>query len=445
MRTPFRLIAPAAVAAIAALSLAAPAVAADPDPMQLLVDAAKAVAAAPSATVDIKVGTKLVRDEKEDDLSAHFTYKTAPGGRFEFRSVAEDGGPSRSGYLVAGNNDVMITAILSGRRHMLEPNVDGFASFVRSPGAMGIGSGLGGLALALLDPTAVEELAASIVQSEFLGEEEVDGEKLLHARYLVAGGIPTDIWFQTEGAPLVRRVKPDVLATAGVQQMGAQYEKFDYQLSFEFNNWNAEAGLTKADVAVVEPKNSLLMASLYEMPEEPPHMLLGKEAPAFELNTPEGEKVSFGGADAEGPTLIEFWATTCPGCVQALPILEKLHQKYEEQGLNYYAVNLGEPSEEVAAFLKQRGLTPTALVDEDSTVADAYKVNLIPLILLVDAQGKVQVAQEGLSPASSEQLSAQIEATLRGEDIAEAQLAEVRQAEARRIAERDRLRSKLDG
>ncbi|TWT95239.1 Thiol-disulfide oxidoreductase ResA [Botrimarina colliarenosi] len=443
MHAPALRVAPV-VASLFAATLV-PACAADPDPMQLLADSAAAVASAESASVDIRVGTLLVRDDKQDDLSANFVYLTAPDGRFDFHSVDEEGAPSKSGYHVAGNGKVVLTALLSRRRHMLESDADGFASFVRSPGASGIGSGLGGLALAFVDPQAADELAANVTSSEFIGEEEVDGEQLLHARYTVSGDLTTDVWYRADGAPLVRRVRPNVIDTPAIQQMGAQYNEFDYQLTFDFTDWNTEAGLAADDLPVTEPANSLLMDSLYQAPERGAHALLGQAAPAFELPTPDGNSVSLGEPAGEGAVLLEFWSTTCPICVQAMPALEKLHQQYADQGLDYYAVNVGEPADDVAAFLEARGLTPTALLDESAEVAEAYDVSAIPLIVLVGSDGRVQVAQEGFDPATGKQLADQIEATLRGDDIAAQQLEKLRQAEAQQITERERLRSLLDG
>lgn len=418
--------------------------AADPDPLALITQSAEALAKADSASVDFVVRTVLVRDDVRDDMSATFQYKTAPDGRFEFVTVSADGGKPRTGYRVAGNGEVTMTGLLGRRRHMLEGDDEGFATFVRSPASEGIGSGLGGLALSLLHPATAGELVASIEESEYLGIEEVDGESLHHARYVVGGGITCDFWFQTEGEPLVRRIAPDLLSTPGVQAMGKRFDKFDYQVTFDFRDWNTEAGLTAEDVRVVEPKNSVLMASLYSAPPRQPHALLGTKAPKFELSTPEGDNVDFGTPRESGATLLEFWAISCPLCIQAMPELEKLHEKYAEKGLEYLAVNVSDEADSIATFLEQRGLHPKTVVDADGDVGSAYNVSGIPLILIVDAEGRVQSATEGYGPRLPAMLDGQIAATLAGEDLATAQLEERRQAEVKRDAERQRLKSLLD-
>ncbi len=433
-----------AVVALALTTVAAQAE--DRDPLQLLRDSAAATGEAASASVDVVVSTTLVRNEESNDESMTFRYRTAPEGRFEFFTVAEEEGEAATyGYRVAGNGEVTLTALLGGRRHMLEPDADGFAAFVRSPAAMGIGSGLGGMALAFLHQAAMEELVESVVESEFVGEEEVDGEKLVHARYTVQGDITSDVWFAAEGKPLVRLIRPDVLSTPGVQQMAAQFEEFDYQLSFRFKDWNTDAGLAADDIQVVEPKSSLLLASLYKRPEPGPHPLLGKEAPTFELATPDGERDGLAEADGEGVAILEFWSINCPACVQAMPELEKLADKYADKGLEYYAVNIGEEPEDINAFLESKGIEPKVVIDTDQEVSTAYGVSPIPLIVLVGPNGRVQAVQEGFAPSTPAKFSEAIEATLSGEDVAEATLEEQRQAKEKQLAERKRLKSLLDG
>lgn len=429
------------------LLVPAPVIAQQADPIELLKRSAAAVAEAESSSVEFAVTIKQVQDAKSDEQTATFLYRTAPGERFDFESVAPEGGEApKFGYRVAGNGGVTMTSFFGvSSRHMLQPNENGFAAFVGSHGAMGIGSGLGGMALAFLHPAAMEDLAGSVLKSEIVGEEEIDGERLIHARYTVEGDITSDVWFRAEGEPLVRRIVPDVLSTPPIQELAKRFEKFDYQVRFDFNDWNTEAGLTPEAIRVTEPKNSLLMASLFEPPPRKPYSLLGSEAPAFELATPDGERVSLTEPKGEGAVLLEFWATSCPICVQAMPELEKLHEQYADRGLDYYAINVGEEPADVAAFLEQRGLTPTALIDQSTDVGTAYDVGPIPLILLVGPEGRVQVAQEGFLPETPEKLADQIESILNGEDLAAEQLAQQRRQEEERLAERERLRSLLDG
>lgn len=105
-----------AVVALALTTVAAQAE--DRDPLQLLRDSAAATGEAASASVDVVVSTTLVRNEESNDESMTFRYRTAPEGRFEFFTVAEEEGEAATyGYRVAGNGEVTLTALLGGDGH----------------------------------------------------------------------------------------------------------------------------------------------------------------------------------------------------------------------------------------------------------------------------------------------------------------------------------------
>lgn len=432
----------ALVATLAAIPSEA---AAAPDPVELLRKSVETLASAPSASVKFLDETTLVRNDREDVTGSEYQYRTAPEGRFEFVSVNPEGGEPRRGYRVAGNGRVTLTQLISRRRHMLAEDDGGFASFIRSPSAQSMGSGLGNLALSVLSGPTGEELANNVTSSEYLGEVEIDGEPLHHVRFTVQETVTFDAWFTTDERSLIRRIVPDLSQDPGVKQMASRFETFEYSQRFEFSDWDTDAAVSAEELEVVEPKNSILMASFYRRPPKPPHHLLGKEAPGFDLPTPNGERVNFAERGEDEVTLIEFWSTGCPVCVQAMPQLEEIGERYAERGLKYRAINLGEEPSDVAAFLEARGLSPETLVDTEGDVADKYRVGSIPLILLVGKEGKVQVAQAGFGPRSAAQLAEQAEALLEGEDLSAAAVAEWEATQARQVAERDRLRSLLDG
>ena len=415
-----------------------------PDPLALLRESAAAVERADSATVEFVATTEITREERTDLMESRYAYRTAPGGRFAFEPVTPDGSPAKQGYRVAGNGRVTLIQLISRRRHMLEPDDHGFAAFVRTPSAEAMGSGLGALALSLLTRDTTEQLAAAVTKSEYLGVEEVDGRKLHHARYALADGLTWDAWFAAEGAPLVQKIVPDLEADPGVVAMSRRYERFAYEQRFDFVGWNVEAGLTKADIPVAEPDNSMLVASLFQSPPRPPHPLLGKAAPKLTLANLDGGTVDLGVPGDGRVTMLEFWSTGCPICIEAMPQLERLAEEYGSRGLDYYAVNVGEEPELVAAFAEARGVKAEVLIDTEGDAGDAYDVRPIPLIVLIGPDGVVHVADIGFPPGKAKQLAGAVESLLAGENLAAAELDRRAKAEANRVAERERLRKLLD-
>lgn len=87
------------------------------------------------------------------------------------------------------------------------------------------------------------------------------------------------------------------------------------------------------------------------------------------------------------PYLLEFWATWCPPCIENLPHLEMLYNKYGKQGLRIIGISVDKGFEEVAEFAQKHEIIyPIAL---DGGTEYRYGVRGIPAAVLVDAAGFV--------------------------------------------------------
>ncbi len=69
--------------------------------------------------------------------------------------------------------------------------------------------------------------------------------------------------------------------------------------------------------------------------------------------------------------------------------IESLHRKFKGQGLAIWAVNIQEPREHVAEWVKQKGLTVAVLLDAGGAVTQAYRVTGTPTVVLVDRAGRL--------------------------------------------------------
>lgn len=113
-------------------------------------------------------------------------------------------------------------------------------------------------------------------------------------------------------------------------------------------------------------------------------------AKAFELETPEGGRVSL--TDFRGRVvLLNFWATWCGPCKEEMPSMERLYQKHRAQGLVVLALsNDSEGSvARVARFIKEGGFTFPVGLDPRLKVAALYGVRVLPSSLIIDRQGRV--------------------------------------------------------
>lgn len=119
-----------------------------------------------------------------------------------------------------------------------------------------------------------------------------------------------------------------------------------------------------------------------------------------------GKEVTIDGTLAGGQTfdwpalrgkvvLIDFWATWCPPCLKLLPELEALHAKYHAQGFEIVGISLDNDRQALDGFLAKRNLPWPILAniaDKPPEVPEAnaqrYGVEAIPVVILVDKQGK---------------------------------------------------------
>jgi peroxiredoxin len=119
-----------------------------------------------------------------------------------------------------------------------------------------------------------------------------------------------------------------------------------------------------------------------------PHQ--GFYAPSFTLETPQGDQHTL--EDYQGrPVLVFFWASWCSVCKSAMPGLESVYQEFSPQGFTILAVNTTTQdvlSSAVNEFAS-KGYTYTMLLDQDGSVANAYRMRAVPTSVLVGPDGRV--------------------------------------------------------
>ncbi len=118
-----------------------------------------------------------------------------------------------------------------------------------------------------------------------------------------------------------------------------------------------------------------------------------------------------GEAAQRSPVVLDFWATWCGPCRAELPHLQKLSQKYQGQ-VAFYGINSSDPPNMTAAFARQNGLTFPMLSDTDHHVAFLYGADSIPLLVVIDTQGKVRAVTDGYSENVEAELSQTLNALL---------------------------------
>ncbi|TWT56057.1 TlpA family protein disulfide reductase [Allorhodopirellula solitaria] len=146
--------------------------------------------------------------------------------------------------------------------------------------------------------------------------------------------------------------------------------------------------------------------------------LVGTEAPDFSLDLLTGGTFTI--SAARGQVLVlDFWATWCGPCLQAMPVIEEAVSQFDADDVRLVAVNLQETAEPIHEMLDRLQISPEVALDIDGVAAARYQADAIPQTVVIDREGKVTHVFVGGGPKLGEQLRAAISETL-GEDQVDA-------------------------
>ncbi|MFC1650554.1 TlpA family protein disulfide reductase [Candidatus Latescibacterota bacterium] len=137
-------------------------------------------------------------------------------------------------------------------------------------------------------------------------------------------------------------------------------------------------------------------------PSRPNGFLVGDEAPNIVLQDLNGNTFSL--ENQRGSVvLFDFWATWCAPCRKKLPLIQKLHEKYGDNGLMTLAISFDNDKSLVKPFLEKNNYTFQVLF-ADSKVKKDYRIRGIPTVCIVDRKGVVRLLKIGGSKRELESL-----------------------------------------
>jgi len=117
----------------------------------------------------------------------------------------------------------------------------------------------------------------------------------------------------------------------------------------------------------------------------------GAPAPEFTLNTFDGRPVSL--SDLRGkPTLINFWASWCPPCLEETPALVAAYDELKQANpdIEFVGIGTNDDRENLRKFAEDNRIPYLIVEDPDGRVSDAYGVLGMPTTVFVDSSGIVR-------------------------------------------------------
>lgn len=244
----------------------------------------------------------------------------------------------------------------------------------------------------------------------FIGEEVVGTYPCVHIRQttypenspedmIVVLKTEFDFWInRKDNVPVKYAVRMDLFMNGDtmIQYEVMQLKKYQFDFRQDDSLYSYRSIPSYYRIKDYEP---------YKMPEPIKQDTL---APDWAITSLKGDTVRL--SELKGKlVLIDFFYKSCYPCMQALPGLQSLHEKYGQKGLEVIGIDPYDKKEDnIGAFLAKRGVTYTILLGGKQTVKD-YSVSAYPTLFLVDRTGKVVYVQIGYGEGTEKKLEEEIE------------------------------------
>ncbi|OIO02908.1 hypothetical protein COY52_02240 [Candidatus Desantisbacteria bacterium CG_4_10_14_0_8_um_filter_48_22] len=129
----------------------------------------------------------------------------------------------------------------------------------------------------------------------------------------------------------------------------------------------------------------------------------GQLAPLFMLRDFEGSYVSLKNFcdvdDTKTPpalkkqravVILNFFSTICFPCMEEMPALQRIYEKYKDKGLKMFLISIdGKPEEVLPQFIKDYGVEVPILLDMYQKTLQKYGFESVPHTILIDKNRKI--------------------------------------------------------
>ena len=121
--------------------------------------------------------------------------------------------------------------------------------------------------------------------------------------------------------------------------------------------------------------------------------------------------------------LMSFFATWCVPCMKELPILEEVYQKYKDERIKFFLVDITEATRnnpgqvygmaykdvpKAGPFLKKKGVTMQILYDTRGTAMKRYNAQILPRLFMMDGNRKITLTRKGFHEGQEEKFKQEL-------------------------------------
>ena len=122
------------------------------------------------------------------------------------------------------------------------------------------------------------------------------------------------------------------------------------------------------------------------------HSLAGMPAPEFQSKSASSSEVVVvpGSPETTIVTVVDFWASWCEACIEAMPSLELLYRRNRDRGVDVVGVSVDEEPQNALGTVMAMHTTFPIVIDQHGRIQSAYDVGKIPTTFVIDRNGLVR-------------------------------------------------------
>ncbi|WP_145421114.1 redoxin domain-containing protein [Planctomycetes bacterium K23_9] len=225
----------------------------------------------------------------------------------------------------------------------------------------------------------------------------------VHLKGVQDDGVVWDFWISQEKEPKPLRLSVNLTRMLRDNAQMRMEQGVSYELRYDFLTWRVSGKVDEKLFKYDPPKDATEFKSLDDYyakiaQDNSRHPLLGKKAPQFEAELLNGKVL--GPKQLQGKVVvIDFWATWCSPCVEAMPVLQQVCDEFADKDVVLLAINVGEDTKKIKEFVKKQGWKLNVVLDDQMEVSKGFNAEVIPLTMLVSKAGIVESMHFGFPGA----------------------------------------------
>jgi peroxiredoxin len=139
---------------------------------------------------------------------------------------------------------------------------------------------------------------------------------------------------------------------------------------------------------------AVIIVSVHVFKSHPQTASIFPRAPDFSLRTVDGQ--SYSRNDLHGKyVLLEFWASWCGPCREALPEMFRLHREFKDSRFVMIGVSEDEDQSKFEDFVAKQGIRWPQDWDPEGKLLARFSSDAIPSYVLIGPDGRMRFLQKG--------------------------------------------------